>query len=247
MKGQIILLAVISLYSFSAQAQLREAPERPLGVVKINVFPLVLGNFSIQGEMPIKNRFSGALGFSFLPGMNLSSARAQNEPIMLRGYTITPELRIYAGKQGAPQGFYLAPYLRFARYKTKRRFDSEITRITGGSVTEAELFARYSGAGIGLMLGSQWLIKNRFSIDWWIFGGHVGGGRMDIGIEGYNDLNLSALQLGELEDEIDRAAGLVRFVSFAIPGVNFTRNTAFVTIPLPYTGVRTGVTLGWAF
>jgi hypothetical protein len=247
MQCRIFLFTALIFCTLNVNAQQNQAPEKPTGIVKLNVFPLVLGNFSVQGEFPFRTRLSGALGLSFLPGLNLNSARAQSEPMLLRGFAITPELRIYTGRHGAPRGFYLAPYLRYVNYRTSRRFDREIAQITGGAVTEAELFARFRGTGIGLMVGSQWFIKNRFSIDWWALGGHLGGGSLGVGIDGYNDLSLSSTQLADLEDEIDRAAGLLRFVSFAIPGVNFTRNSAFVRVPLPYAGIRTGITLGWAF
>ncbi len=108
-------------------------------VVKINLFGLAARNFSLQYERALTKKSAVALGFGFLPSGAIplvpqsafdSDSSGTLKSITLSGFSITPEYRWYPGtKDGAPNGFYLAPYIRYSKYSiaTTVNFDDPST------------------------------------------------------------------------------------------------------------------------
>lgn len=109
------------------------------------------------------------------------------------GYNLSFELRYYPGSKGAPRGFYLAPYLKHNHWgiNVDAGFRYDVTAVQYADLTtdqqatavpSADPFKPYTltatgyykGAfnqtGGGLMLGYQWLVSDKVSIDWNFFG-----------------------------------------------------------------------------
>jgi hypothetical protein len=195
---------------------------------------------------------SGALGFSkLLPrGLpsSLAGASAQFLTPKINGWSITPEFRFYPGKKEehqAPHGFYFAPYARYAKYSISSGF-SEVYDDGVNAVTyvSGDVEVYYKGLGFGLMIGSQWIIGNHFSIDWFILGGHGGNGKVGFEITSPNIGTLTAQQKQEFEVDLAKSvADVADGVTVDISG-----NTAKVQAPAKFIGVRgLGLNLGYAF
>lgn len=218
-----------------------KADKAPKNVVKLNLFSLPLKNLSFQYERALNQNFSACLGVSYLTPRvlpNIIASGANNASLNFSGFAFTPELRFYTGKNGeydAPEGFYLAPYFRYANYRVKsfyNYYDLEEERVENYVLT-----GRYRGTGGGLMLGYQFIINNRISLDWWILGIHGGSGKLSLSMESdfrndkdaiYNDLTNTYADLG-------------------VVSVSVTDTKATVSLPLPYFGVRSGFCFGVAF
>ncbi|QCR24032.1 DUF3575 domain-containing protein [Pontibacter sp. SGAir0037] len=138
----IILLAVIGFAANSAQAQ--------DNLIKVNIFSPVVRTASVFYEKPIAEDKSVQLGF-FYTGFSI-------EDVKLRGYGITPEFRKYlsASKQ-APEGFYVAPFLRYQSLNMTLDEDSEMEDMNGKATLNA--------FGGGLLIGHQWIVGSRFVVD----------------------------------------------------------------------------------
>jgi len=88
----------------------------------------------------------------------------------LGGLNITPEVRFYTGRNGAPRGFYVAPYLRYNTWSAK--LDGTFTEAETGNNTsiDGELVGRINFVGLGVQFGAQWVISDVFVIDWYFLG-----------------------------------------------------------------------------
>ena len=137
-------------------------------IVKLNLPNLAYKNITLNYERILSNRTSASIhaGYiipsaapSFLTDALDINTTTSNE---FSGFTATGEYRIYGKKKGAARGLYYAPYLRYANYKYL--FDETID----GNFSNID--ARISTFGLGAQLGYQWVIKDRFVIDWGIVG-----------------------------------------------------------------------------
>ncbi len=246
-KTILVVALLASILSSGAKAQDTKAQDRP-NVLKINIFALPLQNFSFQYERAFTHKSSLALGFSFMPSRNLPSVLTNADSsgtlkrMTISGFSFTPEYRWYPGSEdGAPNGFYLAPYLRYAKYS----LNSTVTYTdnTSGKTYANPVSASYGGIGGGLMIGAQWLIKGKFSIDWWILGAHFGSGNADLKVIG-DFASIPANARADLKTQLDDIA---KSAKIGTATSEITNTSAGINWVGPFAGFRTGLTLGWAF
>jgi len=229
----------------------------PKSVIKLNLTQLAFVNFSLQYEYGFHKNMSGALGVSLLMPKNLpsqifkpsSNAEGWQLP-KFGGYAITPEFRFYPGKKEehqAPHGFYIAPYLRYAKYKLTADYlelyeNNTKTRTYKGTVT-------YGGVTGGLMIGSQWIINEHFSIDWWIAGFGAGEAHFYANVDSDGNLNLSEQEQADLKDDIRNDIGELGKFGKGAADIQTTSNSATLKIKgVPMQSVRMfGLNLGYAF
>lgn len=172
-----------NLHSGSKAASIDEySDEQPKNVIKMNLSQIPLRNFSFQYERALHENISIACGFSFLMVRPFPGAFASDDPSgeglrdpKYKGFGITPEFRYYPGgdvdEKPAPHGFYVAAYLRYAKYKFTSTYSE---KLTNGNTYAYDLNLTYGGTNAGLMIGAQWIIGKHFSIDWWILGAGYG-------------------------------------------------------------------------
>lgn len=181
-------------------------------IFKINLPSVALKNYSFQYERVVNNRQSLALGFSISPNTSLpfkntlldefgdnEDARNAIESTMFTKISITPEYRFYLSKKGAPSGFYIAP---FARY-THMSLDQVYTfTASSGKVHTPNLKGEFNGVGGGFMLGAQWMLGRKVSLDWWIMGPFFG--TMKASMHGTDDMSdMSAADKADLKNDIE--------------------------------------------
>ena len=217
-------------------------------VIKLNLLALGATNISGQYERALHKNFSIALQAGFIPSRGLPGVTPPDDfkDIKLSGVNITPELRFYPGakvEKQAPHGFYLNLYFRYAKYDASGHFDYSdssyypvgpvISRSTPVSLT-------YSGVGLGLGIGYQWIIKNRISVDWWVVGFHYGTAKLDATVDA------TGLDKQEVKKQLDQT-------DVKVPGVEVTKsvtisgNDVLMSLGFPFVGLRTGFSLGICF
>ena len=133
--GINLLLVFFMLTSFILTARGQE------NVIKLNMFSPVVKTFNIQYEKKLKADASFQLGFFY------SSAAIGDTDIT--GFGITPEYRLYLSDSEAPQGVYVAPFVRYQNFTLTRGSDKGTLSTIGG----------------GLILGKQWLFKGKVVLD----------------------------------------------------------------------------------
>ena len=132
------LLACTLIYAYPVKAQ--------QNVVKMNFLSLIVKTFNVSYERVIDENNSFQLGV-FYTGAKIGDTK-------LTGFGITPEYRFYLSETEAPNGVYVAPYLRYNNLELKDEL----------STSEATL----SSIGGGLIIGKHWIFKEKVSFDLFI-------------------------------------------------------------------------------
>ncbi len=244
-------LLFIFLFSFAgslfAQDTLTDnAGGKGKNIVKLNLLALSLKNFSVQYERAIAKKISAGATLRFMPFGSLpfrSTIKAtaddeefetQLEKAQFGNFAFMPEVRFYLGKKGVFRGFYIAPFLSIAQYKTKVDFVYD----DNGIDKEIPMSGKINTITGGLMLGAQWKLSKKLYLDWWILGPNAGSSKGDI--SGKIALSLSEQQ--SLEEELD---------DLDLPLTNFKYNVsssgAEIRVKGPWGGVRSGLCLGFNF
>lgn len=130
--GVLIGLLTLSLAGFGQKS-----------VVKLNIFSPLVKTFNVSYEQKFNATSSGQLGF-FYTGYSVNDTK-------FSGFGITPEYRFYLSETEAPQGVYLAPFIRYSSFK----LEEKTTNSKGD----------FTAFGGGVIIGKQWIFKERVSLD----------------------------------------------------------------------------------
>ena len=115
-------------------------------VIKLNPLSGLLSTANVSYEKPVSAKSSFQFGF-FYSGIKISETR-------YAGFGITPEYRFYLGYSNAPEGIYVAPFLRYQNFSLKE--------------TESNAKGTLTTMGGGLVIGKHWIFDNSFSVDLFI-------------------------------------------------------------------------------
>jgi hypothetical protein len=144
-------------------------------IVKINSLALVFNNLSLLYERGIIPRVSAGIGVGYkYAGAAPNLFTVENSTISvqydkIKGFTITPEARYYIKScdPGKLEGFYAGLYLRYTGYTTSADFEyipeDDLPEFYNSDIALREF-------GVGIQLGYQLIIKERFSIDFLFLG-----------------------------------------------------------------------------
>ena len=252
-----ISLALLCISLTQLQAQTAPSSDEPkskheqVNMVKLNLTGIALKNYSLQYERTLSRKFSVALCVRTMPGTTLPFKNAivdqvgnddpdtKNtiETFELSNFAITPEVRLYLSKKGYGRGFYLAPFYRYASFKTSTlNFDYEGTGTSGTISLSGKLTANTAG----LMLGAQWALGKHFSLDWWILGPHYGSGTGDFA--GKSSRTLTTEEQTDLRDQLNDLD-----IPLTDKTVNVNANGASLKLDGPWGGIRAGILLGFRF
>jgi len=170
---------------------------------------------------------------------NNADAKRAIETTMLSDFSITPEIRFYAGKKGAPAGFYVAPFLRYNHMNFEQLY--EFT-ASDGKLYHPFITGTINNFGGGILLGVQWHLGKRLTLDWWIAGPSYGTLNGDL--SGTDDMSaMSAADKQKLERDIEDV-DLPLIKTDATVG----NNRVDVKLDGSYVGLRTfGFALGFKF
>lgn len=133
-------------------------------VIKLNLFSPIVSTVSGFYENAFSENTSAQLGF-FYTGASIGDTK-------FSGFGITPEIRFYLSETSAPQGFYAAPFIRYQNFDlTEENTDSKAT---------------LSNFGGGLLIGKQWIFKERIALDAFIGPSYVSGS-IEVESQGTNE------------------------------------------------------------
>jgi hypothetical protein len=123
---------------------------QPKTAVKINLLSPIARTFNIALERAITEDGSLQIGFYYsgykFPG---------DGGVKMSGFGITPEYRWYLSETPAPNGFYVAPFIRYA----------SLTLSTDDGSNDEATMTTFGG---GLVVGRQWVFKERVTLDLFI-------------------------------------------------------------------------------
>ena len=174
----------------------------------------------------------------------------------LGGFVILPEYRYYFSGAGAPRGFYAGAYLRYRQRNVifESNFGTDID-------LEARATLRNFGAGIGC--GAQFLISDKFVIDWYIAGlgynqFYLSGSVEPVDSEDFEALKVELIDVvNDLEYPADQQgadaaiteADFNEFKDGLANTIEATESRRFNSgaIPFGLLDFRTGLSVGYAF
>ena len=152
------LLAGLALLGSASSAQAQQH------VIKLNLFSPIVRTVSGFYENAFSETTSAQLGF-FYTGTSIDDTK-------FSGFGITPEIRFYLSETTAPEGFYAAPFIRY------QNFD-----LTDESTDSRATLNNFGG---GLLIGKQWIFKERIALDAFIGPSYVSGS-LKVKSEGTNE------------------------------------------------------------
>lgn len=259
-KNIIICLALVtvSIPELAAQTNLPSAEdpasnyEKKKNFIKLNLTAIILKNYSLQYERVLSKPVSLAIAFrtmpsSSLPFKNLIVKEIGNddddlkrtiENLTMSNFAITPEVRFYLSRKGYGNGFYIAPFYRYAHF-TLSTLPFTYENILGEEKS-INLNGKFSSHTGGFLIGVQKNLGKLICLDLWIFGPHFGAGKGDftgtpsqpLTLEEQNDLRR---QLDELDIPLTKKT------------VDVTATHARLTLHGPWAGLRSGISLGITF
>ncbi len=144
-------------------------------IVKVNSLALAFNNISLIYERGIIPRVSAGIGVGYkykgaAPSfLNLDNSLIRLQIDDIKGFSITPEAKYYlrACDPGKLEGFYAGLYFRYTHYNTGADF-RYLPQNNSQENYNASL--AMNEFGVGIQLGYQIIIKERFSIDFLFIG-----------------------------------------------------------------------------
>ena len=227
-----------------------QTEDYPKNFIKTNITSIALNNYSFQYERVLTKSISFAISYRFMPESNIPFKKKllsevgddeASEFILnnskISNMAITPEIRFYLGK-GYGRGFYIAPYYRYAKFKTDQFYIEYVD--DQGNDQNFKLTGDVSSHSGGIMFGAQWTIGKYLCIDWWILGAHYGSSKGQL--SGVSSTPLSPTEQSEIRDVLE---------DFEIPlvdtEVKVDSNRATMKMDGPWAGIRAGISLGIRF
>jgi hypothetical protein len=254
MKSKLLFLLCLtaSITTFAQYSDDEAEVPATMNIVKLNVPDMALRNFTFQYERVLTKNISVAVAFRGMPNgkipltgtlLNLSGLGFASDftpigKIKVNGFAVTPEARFYVGKKGYGQGFYFAPFYRYSQAQLKEiSIDYDLT-------PNSEKLIKLNGKSTvnmgGLMIGAQWFLGERISLDWWIVGLQYGSNKGTF--SGFTSVPLTTQEQADVLNEIN---------NFEVPYVKKTvtvdANNAIVNIKGPWLAGRAGLAIGIRF
>lgn len=249
------LLAALLMFAMPARAQqygIEEYEVHGMNIIKANLTGLFFRSYGGQFERVINRRISLGLSYRNMPegpvpfkdfiirqvGDGDQETIDQINSLRLSSWAITPELRFYPGRKGFGNGFYIAPFYRYASHTAG---NVSVEYQGTGAANRIDMSGQLSSHTGGLMIGAQWTLGQKLVLDWWILGPHYGSGSGEL--RGLSSVPLTPSEQADLKNElesIDYPFGIKADVTVNASG-------AYVQMKGPMAGVRAGICLGFRF
>ena len=225
--------------------------------LKINVSSLLLNNYSFSYERSLTRKISFVAGYRLMPKTQLGNItlvkriidqvakdgdgiKNDINKIGISNNCFTGELRFYTGHKPGPRGFYLSLYGRYSQFNIDYAYEYE----TGSKTFAIPIKASSRMWGAGLMIGAQWLIARRITLDWYILGGHYGSIKGDAS----GTADLSSMSSADKEGVKEDLEGLISIGDKKFVTATVTNQGVQARIDGPMVGLRgAGINIGIAF
>ncbi len=220
-----------------------KAQEKP-NLIKLNIWPLTVGNVSLEYERSLNEHLSLNGTVSYRPSSNLpfkslwDSAFDDRNNILgeakLGAFSITPEVRFYVSNKEVLKGFYIAPFVKYANYNVH----TKITVDESSYHREVSISGALNAFTGGVAVGSQWKIGQDIYLDWRIIGPNYGFNKGTF--EGRTPLNGDEQR--EVKKQLDEFDSNLLKIKKEVNAEGVTINTSG-----PFAGIRTALSFGYHF
>lgn len=190
----IILICMMVLVQPGLAQKNDSLPDRR-NTIKLNLVTSMLytnsGAISFERVAKTNQTWGVMLGYVQFPHLgNLGSSISVPANPSNTGYVIGGEYRFYMKKENrfaAPHGVYWGPFTNYFYFKNSQELSYT---PASGSPSIANLSSRLNVLNIGVQVGYQFLIKDRWSIDMVVFGPSFSYYGLDMAVSGTIDESL---------------------------------------------------------
>ncbi len=194
LRSALIVILCLFFFGSTAQEDIELPDDYKHNVIKWNPTPFVLWsrkniNFSYERVLKPHRTFSVNLGYFELPSLGVLEDVLVENKVGKGGFTVSGDYRFYFKNRNtrmAPDGLYWGPFASIHHYG----FSHDMTFIDNPSLQgTANLSASMSIASLGVQLGYQFVIKDRFTMDLIFIGPALSFYGIDVNLSGNVDIN----------------------------------------------------------
>jgi hypothetical protein len=234
---------IISFFIFFGMLQSLGAQEKmasPHVSLKFSPAGLFLGNIGIHGEYNFgKNSLTAKLGIP-LSTHHTFRYDDKDADFYLRATTFMAGYRHYLSRKHM-KGLYFEPYFKYVHHTSEGNGSS----VLDGENVRMNFTNDYNGVGIGAQLGVQFLIKNKFAIDFFFLGPEINSSRNNFkAVEVSSILNWNYQQSEDAERQI---RDFIDKFPFIRNKVNVTVDQDNKTVRADFKGALPGYRIGVSF
>jgi hypothetical protein len=205
---------------------------------------LILGNIALQGEYSFlkKSSLTAKIGVPFT--RSYRSTFDNNAVHMhMKAFSFLAGYRKYLSKQ-VLKGFYVEPFFTYVHHNSDGTGQG---KLDNQSVT-MDFTNDYNGVGVGVQLGSQFIISKRLVIDLFFFGPQITSSTNNFrAVDPYNSLAWTTIQADEAEQDIRDFLDQFPFIRNKVNvNVDKTNRSVMADFKGALVGIRFGVSIGIA-
>lgn len=165
------------------------------------------------------------------------------EKIKTPAFRLTGEVKFFTGENG-PQGLYIAPFIRYYSYSLKSSFKGDVNdNPDTQDIRNFKLDGNVNAFALGIGIGSQWIIEDKWAIDVMWFG--VGYGAGNITVDYTSDTGLDWDQArDDLKEEVEKSS--FKFIKDAEVSSKSNGIELSMRNPLPLI-LRSSISVGYFF
>ncbi|MFI5187305.1 MAG: hypothetical protein ACHQF0_11305 [Chitinophagales bacterium] len=235
----LIIVLLVFLQPVSAQKTFE-----PKITLKWAPTGLILGDASFQGEYSFLNKSSltAKIGVPFNRTYH-ANFDGHNVTMSMKAFSFLAGFRKYLSKQ-VLKGFYIEPFFTYAHHTS----DGTGEGTLDNQPVTMDFTNAYNGVGIGVQLGSQFIIAKRFVIDLFFFGPQLTSSTNNFRAIDYSDAAAwNTIQAEEAEQDIRDFLNQFPFIKNKVNVlVDKPNKTVTADFSGALVGIRFGVSIGIA-
>jgi hypothetical protein len=235
-----LLFLLFLLQSVSAQKNFK-----PKITLKWAPTGLFLGNASFQGEYGFikKSSLTAKIGVPFSRSFH-ANFDGHDVHMSMKAFSFLAGYRKYLSRE-ILKGFYVEPFFTYAHHTS----DGNGEGTLDNQPVTMDFTNAYNGIGVGVQLGSQFIISKRFVIDLFFFGPQLTSSTNNFRAIDYNNsASWNTIQADEAEQDIKDFLNQFPFIRNKV-NVHVDKPNKTVTADFngALVGIRFGVSFGIAF
>jgi len=217
------------------------------------LYSLLIKNYSVSFERLISKRISLQVGYRYGPysywidnpiGKRIVKAGVGDPryyAFQIGNNAVTADIRFYLGKKEGMRGLFTGLYGRYAVFDADNVDFNYVSKPE--KVYSVPLVNNFTGVGGGIIIGRQWLIKNRITIEY-ITG--IQYGKISGSLISKKDLSaLSEPEKNELKENITEMFDI--FNKNYITNLTINDKGLNGKISGPFLGIRSAISFGYIF
>ena len=231
--------------AFCCLAAIAQQDFTPKISVKIVPTGLLLGTLGLQGEYSFtgKNSLTAKIGFP-VTAHHTFLYETNDAKFDLKAFSFLAGYRTYLSKKHM-RGLYFEPYLKYVNHNS----EGIGTGTINAKLVTMSFSNQYNAAGLGVQLGTQFIIRKRFVIDFFFLGPEINAATSNFkAVETSSSLPWTAIESYEAEADIKNFIEDIPFISNRTEiRVNPDNRTVTADFKGPLPGLRVGISAGIAF